>query len=1171
MYLKAVEIYGFKSFGERIRIDFQGGITSIVGPNGSGKSNILDAILWVLGEQSYKNIRAKESKDIVFSGGEKKKSANSAEVSLFIDNRDNFFELDEDEVKITRRLYATGQNEYFINDKKVRLKDINDLFLDTGVGKSAYSVIGQGKVERIISSSKKEVKEIIEEAAGVKKFQQRKNESEKNLENVTLELEKIDLILNETKENKEKLKKQAERAIAFLEIKDERDSINKGINIYELEKNQNDLKSSEEKLSQYNNDKVLFAENKEKNQNDLKDIISETEKLKEEIENNINKNEELKELINNHEKEKIKLSERVESYKREIDNKNDYLKSVEEKELKNDEYIKNISEEKEKLEEEIKVSEKDFKFFESKKKEEEEAKEKLEKEIEVSKRKILDFEVEKLQYVNDIESSSKRFKGSNSKISSLEEEIKEVDNKINSNGVLLKTALENRDKSKNELLSVENRQGIVEKEISEVSIKNNKTFEILRKDEDERGRNKLKYESILRFEENNDGFFKGVKEILNLNINGVHGALISLIQIPEYLENAIQAAIPGNLQDIVVENNLTAKKCIQVLKDKKVGRASFLALDMIKTFSKKDIPNIPGVVGRGSELIGYDNKYKKVVDMVLGNLLVVENIDIAINITKKNLYFGNIVTLTGEVISGNGRITGGEGKRTAISQMFERRKEMKRLEKYLKDISARIDKNRLDLENYAKKLEELENESYQLDSREESLKKYVKRYNEEYEELSQRDKKYLKDKSIFVFEKEEEEKYSKEYEKRIKNSNKSKEDIEKQTLELKEYIKEKEVLVEDFIKNIKLLNDNFSDTRIKFLNSEDRLKQIDNELFRNNITKKEISDEIESIKATLKNANEETERLLKRVKEIEIEKEQKERQYENENIGLQIIKEKKNLLEIKEKEISSLIRDIERDEYKNFEKLKTEAEKYEKIQERLKYYSEELENLLEIKEREVKALNYKESLDRVRNLTNKLKNFETVNLLAVEEFKELEKRYSFIKSQKEDLENSKISLMNIIEEISQEIKNRFYDAYRNINENFNTMCMETIDNSEGSLVISNEEDYENCGVEIYVKFKNKKKQSLTLLSGGEKSMVAIAFIMSIFMYKPSPFTFLDEIEAALDEKNTKKLIKKLKEFTDKSQFILITHNKETMKSSDTLFGVTMNKKIGISKIVSVKL
>ena len=1171
MYLKGVEIYGFKSFGERIKIDFEGGITSIVGPNGSGKSNILDAILWVLGEQSYKNIRAKESKDVIFSGGDKKKPANNAEVSLYIDNRDKFFPINEDTAKITRKLYLNGENEYLVNDRRVRLKDINDMFMDTGVGKSAYSVIGQGKVERIISSSKKEVKEIIEEAAGVKKFQQRKNESEKKLENVSNEVEKIELVLNETGENRAKIKKQAERAMAFLELKNERDSINKGLTVYDLEKNREFLGRTNEKITGMIEGLSNLEKNKRENNGELLKISTERENLKTFIESTLDKNEELKTLINNFEREKARLAERQEAYKRDIADKKERLTLSKEKSVRAEEYLKKLAEEKEKIQTDIKSGETDFSKYENEIEKRDKEKAEIERDIEVKKRQVLDFEVEKLQFLNDIESSSRRVKGSNSKISSLKEEIAEVEERIKSNKELLETAEKNKTEKERKLKETEERQQICEKQISEISINTNKISEILRRDENEENRNRVKYDSLVRFEENNDGFFKGVKEILNCGLKGVNGALISLISIPEYLEKAVESAIPGNLQDIVVDDSNVAKKCIEILKEKKVGRASFLALDTIKTFSRKEFPVYDGIIGRASELINFDKRYQKVIDMILGNLMIVKDIDTAVSITKKNLYSGNIVTLGGELISGSGRITGGESKNSAITQMFERRKEMKRLETLLGELTKRITENRELLDGYSKKLENLENEIYQIDVQEESLRKNIKLYTEEYESLKQKDEKLNKNRNMFIQEKEEEEQYAREYEKRIANSNLGKENIEKVTKELKEKIDSDTLVLQNLNGEIKNLNDEFADIKIKFLNSKDRLVQLESEREKSISEKDEIEKEISFIENNVERLEKEIEKSGELLKETEESREKKQAEYERENRELQISKEKEALLEIKEKELTGIIRDFETQEYRENEKLKSEREKVIQFGEKILALEDTLSQLDSIEAKEVAELNYREMSDRARNLTNKLKDFETVNLLAVEEFKELDKKYEFIKAQKDDLEKSRQSLLEIIDEISKAIEERFHDAYENINKNFNLMCMETIDNSEGNLVLSNEDSYENCGVEIYVKFKNKKRQSLTLLSGGEKSMVAIAFIMAIFMYKPSPFTFLDEIEAALDEKNTKKLIGKLKEFTDKSQFIMITHNKETMKSSDTLFGVTMNKKIGISKIVPVKL
>ncbi|NME35422.1 MULTISPECIES: chromosome segregation protein SMC [Fusobacterium] len=1171
MHLKGIEIYGFKSFGERIKIDFNKGITSIVGPNGSGKSNILDSILWVLGEQSYKNIRAKESKDIIFSGGESKKSANNAEVSLFIDNKDGYFSTDEETLKITRKLFSSGENEYLINDKKARLKDISDMFLDTGIGKSAYSVIGQGKVERIISSSKKEVKEIIEEAAGVKKYQIRKLEAEKKLENVINEVEKIELILSETGEQRTKIKKQAEKALEFLQIKDERDSLDKGINIFELGKNQENLEKTQQKNKELLESLNKIKNEKEEKEKEIKEVTENIQNIKNEIQLLMDKNENLKKLINDFEKEKAKLLEREEGFKREEKDRKERIESFKEKLNKNQENHQSLLNEKENLKSILEEGEDKVSSLEIQINELENKKIVLEREIELKKRQLMDFEVEKLQYENALENSEKRIKGSTSKINNLIKEIEEIEKKIFDNNQLFEKCKLKKENLEKQLVENDENQLQCEKNISEYSVKINRINDEIRKNEFDFSKNKERYDSIHRFEENNEGFYKGVKEILNLNIKGVEGALISIINIPEKFEKAIEASISGNLQDIVVENSGIAKKCIEILKERKVGKASFLAMDTIKAFPKKEIPKLNGVIGRGSELISFNPKYQKIIDMVLGNLLIVEDVDTAINISKKNLFSGNIVSISGEFISGTGRITGGENKVTAISQMFERRKEAKRLEEVLKNLNISIKKNKELYEKLNETLTELENKTQTLDTQNLSLRKEIKNLSEEFENLKSKNERFIKEKRVSISEKEEEERYLLEYNKRIKESLDSKETIEKNTKEVKIYIDIKSKEYELLTENIRKLKDEFSDIKIKFLNTKDRSNQIENDIEKNNNEKKELIEEKKIAEERLEKLIKELESIKITLEKIEKDKVEKDLQFEKENRELLVANEREQFFQLKEKELIGVIKDIESKQYKEEEKLKNELEKIEEYQRKISSLEENINSMEEIKEKLVEESIYKSSVDRVKYLNNKIKDFETVNLLAVEEFKELDKKYNFIKAQKDDLETSRSSLLEIIEDISRAIRERFFDAYNNINANFNQMCMETIDNSEGSLTISNEEDFENCGVEIFVKFKNKKRQSLTLLSGGEKSMVAIAFIMAIFMYKPSPFTFLDEIEAALDEKNTKKLINKLKEFTDKSQFILITHNKETMRSSDSIFGVTMNKKIGISKIVPVNL
>ncbi|MGL4629404.1 chromosome segregation protein SMC [Cetobacterium sp.] len=1171
MYLKGVEIYGFKSFGERIRIDFDGGITSIVGPNGSGKSNILDGILWVLGEQSYKNIRAKESKDIIFSGGEGKKPASYAEVSLFIDNKDNFFPIEAENIKITRKMSQNGDNDYLINDKKVRLKDIGELFLDTGVGKSAYSVIGQGKVERIISSSNKEIKSIIEEAAGVKKFQYKKLEAEKRLEKVQNELEKIELVLTEIGENRSRVERQSKKAVEYLEIKDEKNTLQKGVLTFDLTSKEEILKSGEKEQERLQSMTSTLDEELKKAEVQLNSIDSRRKELYEKIENFSESNTSLKSEIEVLEKEEIRVRERTTSYTRELKQKEEELISIEKTILSKKEIAQKLEEEKERVKERVLEIEGKNREFEKAIEEKESGKKDKEIGVELKKRKIMDLEVEKLKLLNEIESSTRRMKGSEFKINSLKEEQEGFQKKIDENSVELEKALKNRDLKLKELKETEERQIKLEQEISELSRDMNKAAELIRNAEFEEKRASARLGGLYRVQESNEGFYKGVKEVLNAKIAGVEGAVISLITVPEDYQKAIEAAIPGNLQDIVVTTSEVAKKGIEVLKEKKAGRASFLALDTIKVGGIKDVPKLDGVIGRASDLVSAEKKYSKVLDMLLGNILVVKETDIALKILKSNSYSGNIVTLSGELLSSRGRITGGENTNSIVSQIFERKKEIKILEDSIKEMTSKLKEWNEKVTIMSDKLEKYEDEIGGIDALEDSLRKQSKLAEELYNDLKSKGEKLSKDSRVITIEIAEEENYSKEYAKRVESSQSEKEITEKIVLELKNELDSENIAIQNLNSEINELKNQFSDIRILYLNSKDRFVQIEREESREKHEQNEILDKKQKVLNILSEIKKELEKLEEKAHTIIDEIKNKNVKFENENAELKEMRKEDHALEEKSKELMKSSREIESTLFKEKEILNRELERKERISKEIEEISTQLEELLEV---EIHLLNEEEiktSRVRVRELELKLKSFDSVNLLSIEEFKELDNKYKFIDLQREDLVKGEKSLSLLIKEIDETIEEKFYEAYEEINTNFNEMCVETLDNSEGKLSLHNGEDFANCGVEISVKYKNKKRQALSLLSGGEKSMVAIAFIMAIFMYKPSPFTFLDEIEAALDEKNTRKLIGKLKEFTDRSQFILITHNKETMKASDSLYGVTMNKKIGISKLVQVKI
>lgn len=1168
MHLKAVEIYGFKSFGERIYIDFDKGLTSIVGPNGSGKSNIMDAVLWVLGEQSYKNIRAKESGDVIFSGNGK--NSNYAEVSLIIDNSDGYFSEEKETLKITRKILKSGDNEYFINDRRARLKDISSLFLDTGIGKSAYSVIGQGKVERIISSSNKEIKGIIEEAAGIKKFQIKKQESLKNLKSLDDELEKIALVIKQVEDNKDSIEKQAKKAKEYLDLKEEKELLEKGILVSDLrEKSENFEKTSLEK-SEF--EKLAADCERGIQENEELFIKNEEERsdLGEKIERDIAKNMDLREKIEVGEREKARITERIESFQREAEERVRYIEKLEQRSEGQKQGIAHLKNESlsynQKLKE-LKVSNEKFSAeidgLEAEKR-------KKEIEIEVKKRRSMELEVEKLKVLNEIESSERRAKSSALKLSNLKDDMEEQKGRVAQCQELLKKLEAEKSENSRKLTEISGRIGFLENRISEMSMEINKISEKLRSFDYEEKRAVIKLQNIIRLEESNEGLYKGVREVLNANINGVCGIVANLINIPEGLEKAIEAAIPGNLQDIVTETDGAAKKGIEILKERKAGRASFLALNTIKVPEKRKVKTGAGIIGLGADLITSEPKYRKVVDFLLGNLLIVESVEKGLEILRANGHSGNIVTLSGELLSSRGRITGGENQNSPLSQMLERRKERKSLEEFLEKLRGQQRENNRELEEKKELLERYENEIYEIDSLEETARKKLKKSEDDFEAEEIKLEKNRRDFQIMKSEYESELSYVSEFEKRINSSRDEKENTEIMLQGIKSEIEEFTQGNVELQEKIRLKKEEYSDVRIIYMNSQNRVEQLTEDIEKNlselMALEKEIGEEREKNSEYLAGINKGKEKISA----IELEIKNSLELYEKENSGINMMKIRVQKLSEEERSLIEARRELDSKLLKSRDKLQKAGENLERLNSDIGRIREALEELMEVELREITAEEIEKSKNRFRLLDNRLKNFETVNLLAIDEFQILNEKFNQLNSQYQDMFTSKKVLLNMIDEISGEIERKFKEAYEEISCNFNEMCNDVIQNSEGKLILTEGESLEDSGVDIVVRFKNKRQQSLSLFSGGEKSMVAIAFIMAIFMYKPSPFTFLDEIEAALDDKNTRKLISKLKEFTDRSQFILITHNKETMKESDSIFGVTMNKEIGISKIVPVK-
>lgn len=1168
MYLKAVEINGFKSFGEKVYIDFNRGITSIVGPNGSGKSNILDAVLWVLGEQSYKNIRAKESQDVIFSGGKEKKAATKAEVSLIIDNSDRYLDFDNDIVKITRRIHITGENEYLINDSKSRLKEIGNLFLDTGIGKTAYSVIGQGKVERIINSSPKEIKNIIEEAAGIKKLQANRLEAQKNLGNIEVNLDKVEFILNETRENKNKIEKQAELAQKYIDLKDEKSSLAKGIYITELEQKEKNLVENEDIKVKSEEECSILQEKFDKTLNRLTTIDLEKEEVKKQKILIDSRNKELKDVISTKETEQAVTRERLDNFKKDKLLKEEYSLHLENKIEKKLEEINTLITKKEELSKNILEMEAANKEFERKINELEAIKVEKTDLIESRNKKIRDLELEKQLSSNEIENNERKLKSSLDEVEILKKELDEITKKEIANNEE-KDLLNSQIKAKQEeLAKTEERNEFLVNQLSEISKTINKLSQDIREYEYQEKTSSGKLEALIRMEESNEGFFKSVKEVLNSGISGIDGVLISLIKFDDKLAKAIEAAVSGNLQDIIVEDKEVAKKCIAFLTERKLGRASFLALDTIKVSRREFKGNMPGVLGLAADLVSAEDKYKKVVDFVFGGLLIVENIDVATDILNKNLFAGNIVTVNGELVSSRGRITGGENQKSSINQIFERKKEIKVLEEKVSNLKSKIVEESKRREDLSIRLENYENEIDKIDSLEDSIRKKLELLKKDFENLSEKSEKISKELRNIKFNIDDAEKYKTSYQDRINSSVSNIEEIEKHINSLRKDLEADELTLKETLTSIDELNKQFSDTRIIFLNNKNSIEQYERDIISKENENSDLKEEKEKNSNVVMELSQNIEELEKNEEQLQKEIEEHIKIYNSENRDIEVLNERENNLSNEERELSKDKSKLETDLLHSNDRLEKITEVIEKIKTDIENINEKLTELTDVTAKAVEVEKLKSSKDYLRSLENKINNFGDVNLLAINEFKELKEKYDYLARERDDVVKSRKQVMDLIQEIDERIHEDFHTTYENINENFNKMCEETIRNTEGRLNIINPEDFDNCGIEIFVKFKNKKKQPLSLLSGGEKSMVAIAFIMAIFMYKPSPFTFLDEIEAALDEKNTKNLLGKLRDFTDKSQFILITHNKETMKESDSIFGVTMNKEIGISKIVS---
>lgn len=976
MYLKEIKASGFKSFADTIDIELTNGISGIVGPNGSGKSNVVDAVRWVLGEQSVKQLRGEGAmSDVIFTGSKSRRAASFASVTLVFDNSDKYLNIEYDEVQIKRTIYKTGENEYFINNTKTRLKDILELFMDTGASKESFNIISQGDVANILSGKAEDRRVIFEEASGVLKYKKRKDEALRKLSKTHDNMARVDDIISELNTNMEPLKKQSEDAKIYLEKKEKLENVEIALTVNDIEKYNYEYKYSKEKVSEL--------------------TLSITKMLSE------NSNEQAK----------------IETIKNNISKLNSELYLKQQELVKVSANAEKLSGEKAMISERSKYNSEDVKLHDN---------------IISLKEKILKIESQISALNKEIESEKSNNKVIGEKLNNTEIKLSEIEkNKENLNSKL-----------------------------------NQKLREITAQ--------KHRKEVLMNSLENNSSLPYSVKNVLNNpKLTGIHGVLGKLLEFEEKYSEALEVSLMSSVSHIVCDNEEDAKEAVRYLKNNNLGRATFLPISVIKprsidSESYETIKFMDGFVDIASNLVKYDTKYRNIVLSLLGTIVVVDNIDNANLISKKLKNRYKVVTMTGEVVNIGGSITGGSLKKSSIlSERYE-------LENVIKDIDV------LDSE-----IKEIENKINEVD--------------DNYTNLE------LEKNSIII------------------SVNSNSEILKNKYNVLDDLTNEKSTLMTELSNNQNIVNNVITNEEEKILNEYYKEIEKRDEL---NIEINQIHKKIElenedliNNESSLKNNNQEYNKAQEELKSHEI---------------------KVNRLDVK---IDNLLNILTNDYSISYEKAK---EKY----------------ILEIDSDEARSI--------VSTLKREIKSLGDVNVGAIEEYDRVKERYEFLNKQKEDLMNAENVLLEIITEMDDIMKDKFSSTFNNIKEAFNETFRKLFNGGKAELKLTDPSNILETGIDIIALPPGKKLQHISLLSGGEKTLTAIALLFSILKVRPVPFCILDEVEAALDEVNVDNFGKYLKEFKGDTQFIIITHKKKTMEYADVLYGITMQES-GVSKLVSVKL
>lgn len=1179
MYLKSIEIHGFKSFANKIVFQFHNGITGIVGPNGSGKSNVADAVRWVLGEQRIKQLRGASMQDVIFSGTETRKPLSYAYVAITLDNSDHQLAIDYDEVTVARRIYRSGESEYLINGTPCRLKDVNELFYDTGIGKEGYSIIGQGQIDKILSGKPEERRELFDEAAGIVKFKRRKAAAQTKLENEKQNLVRVNDILSELEKQVGPLEKQSEVAKVYLRKKEELKSLDINVFLLENKRLREQLASAEEK---YNLASTELGETGEK----YEGIKEEYERIQQEIESLDTAIEAAREQLTDTGLMRGKLEGEINVLKEQINSAHGSENHLNNRKAALEEEIADKEQEKQ----DILTDKKDT---DTQVQEIAEAAAKAKADLEAILNKITELnnniEAGKNTIIGELNQRA-TIKSKMGRFDTMMEQINIRKAELNSRLLRAKSDEAAREETVKKLeetfetVTEELRQMTEQEAASELelgNIRENLTGldAKLRETQTRFHQEQSKLEALTNITERYDGYGGSVKKVMEQKEKekGIIGVVADIIQVEAKYETAIETALGGNIQNIVTDNEETAKHMIGFLKQNRLGRATFLPLTSItkpQEFKNPEALKEKGVIGMADELVGTEKEYRNVAKAMLGRIVVVDNVDNAVKIARKFDYGIRMVTLEGELLVPGGAISGGAFKNN--SNLLGRRREMDELEKKVKKLSE-------DITTYNQKIEDTKSKRNKLRMDLEALKTEMQRKSIEQNtarlNISQaRERMEEEAESAQSLKLEEQEIETKIFEIRS-----GKESITQELAASEELEKTTQEQILGFQKELESCRLEESEASAHAGEWEVKVEKMRQALDYKQANVDRIGGELERAQAELKEILEaltenaqEVERKKNNILEIE---KTIAASHENQDASRKKLDEdlaKKEELSAKQKdffrsreEMSERMNALDKEVYRLGEQKKKLEDG---IEGQINYMWDEYEITLS----DAAGLRNEEMNDlpamkrEISGLKDEIRKLGNVNVNAIEDYKNLMERYTFMKTQHDDLVEAEKTLEGIIEELDTAMRKQFTEKFAEISREFDKVFKELFGGGKGTLELMEDEDILEAGIRIIAQPPGKKLQNMMQLSGGEKALSAISLLFAIQNLKPSPFCLLDEIEAALDDSNVGRFAKYLHKLTKNTQFIVITHRRGTMEQVDRLYGITMQEK-GVSTLVSVNL